>query len=253
MTEFYFALAHTTIDRRSFGSRPGQAHLVALHHYRTWAAMRDVTKPRKWCLDSGAFEAFSQGKPLTYEMWHEVASVCDADEIFGLDVIGDPKATRANVERAWADGIRAIPTFHYGSPWEYLEWAATSAPKLALGGVARRKDTERMPWITECFRRAWPVRAHGFGIASASGVNTVPFHTVDASSWFAGARRFKRHTAFSKGQLGKVKGVRVPSASMDDLAGEIDAYLQLEKWAQFKWRKEMELLSSLPTDWFVKR
>lgn len=247
MTHLYFAIGCHTIDEATFGMRPGLSHLVALQNFRGWEKQRHLTRPGRWCLDSGAYEAYTQGKPITYEQWHEIASTCDADEVFGLDVIGSPRKTRANVERAWADGIRAIPTFHFGAPWEYLEWAATSAPKFALGGMARRRDSERIGFIRECFKRQWPCRVHGFGVTSRKSVMAVPFHSVDSTTWLGGRRfkivNFNRH-------FGAWRRDRIPSKnSFDNQVHEVDTFVTFFEYVAHCWRKEMALLDSLPDEW----
>lgn len=250
MTKVYFASSgDRKTDEATFGARPGIHHLVALQAHRAWSKARDVTKPGSWCLDSGAFEAFTQGKPIEYERWSDVASMCDADEIFGLDVIGDSKATRANVERAWSDGIKAIPTFHFGEPWEYLEWAASSAPKFALGGMARRRDSERVGFIRECFRRAWPCRVHGFGVTSRDGAMAAPFHSVDSSSWLAG--RQYRLSLFNR-KMGGYRRQYMPSKStFRNQAIEIDSTVDFFRFVSFSWRKELAEMESLPNEWNI--
>ena len=255
MTQFYFAYCgNKNVEVATFAKRPPLARLVTTHSYKAWLTTGAVAS--RWCLDSGAFEALSQGKKMDYERWAGVVGQCSPDEVFGLDVIGDPRATRANVERAWADGIKAIPTFHYGSPWEYLEWAARSAPKAALGGVARLHRGRRVPWLQECFRRTWPARFHGFGIADAAAM-AVPFHTVDAATWFTTPLRAMGYRTYAQGELTQVSARRVPRSTMhkdaasNDLFGEVESFLRFEKAVRFRWRREMELLDQLPTEWFV--
>lgn len=56
--------------------------------------------------------------------------------VFALDVIGDPEATARNCEAM--TGVGAVPTFHYGSPWHYLEDLGRRYLRIALGGLVKR-------------------------------------------------------------------------------------------------------------------
>lgn len=202
-----------------------------------------------WCMDSGAFEAFTQGRPLSYEVWRDaILASPGAHEVFGLDVIGDAEASRKNVERAWRDGIPAMPTFHCGSDFKHLEWMAKAAPKIALGGVARMSIRKRAVWFEECFRRTWPCRVHGFGVTDYESIKRIPFHSVDSSTWFYAPKRFMFFRQYSHGFATGVQR-RVPCKGFNDLRGEVIATMRYARFARWRWSKEMNLLEGLPCAW----
>lgn len=255
MTKLYYAIGARDVMVGTLGHHhaavPPANLLVTTHSFKAFETFRQELQFGTWCLDSGAFEAHSQGKPMEYSRWAEVARSCDADEVFGLDVIGDARATRANVERAWSDGIKAIPTFHHGSPWEYLEWAARSAPKMAMGGVARMPLGKRSDWLAACFKRAWPVRVHGFGVTSFDSMMRVPFHSVDSSTWTYAPKSFGRFRQLSQGLSPAQRRIPCPVSARNDLRGEMFVAERSQRMVRSKWRREMELLDQLPTAWFA--
>jgi hypothetical protein len=194
--------------------------LVAWQELRVFLERRDRMRIRRWCLDSGAFMALSRGKPVDFDAFCEFASTCGADEVFGLDVIGDPEATMRNLEAMWKLGINAIPTFHFGAPWEVLQWAA-HRDKIALGGMApfvARRSTEVTRFVEQCFARVWPKKIHGFGVVRNSIIDRFPFHSVDASSWSFAPKAFHRWTAFTGTQE------RLPAKRSSSLVPELRQY-----------------------------
>jgi hypothetical protein len=192
---------------------------------------REKINVRSWILDSGAFSVFNSGKTIKLE---EYIAACrevqdDAKIIFGLDVIGDAPATRRNVEEMHAAGIDAVPTFHYGSPWEHLEWCA-QFPRLALGGVARLKSIPtKVAWLSECFARVWPKKIHGFGIVGDDPTSRLPFTSVDASSWMS-PRMFGTWRS-----LMRTSALRVYGVPADDMWSEVRYYLRLQERLESRW------------------
>jgi len=211
--------------------------LVALPFLDDFQKHRDNFNLNRWCLDSGAFSAHNSGAVITYEQWAEAAKGCDADEVFGLDVIGDSKGTRRNLERAWADGIDAIPTFHFGEPWAALDWCKESGRKIALGGCARIHHSRRLAWAQQCFARAWPVRVHGFACSSNEAVSLLPFDSVDATSW-----------CYAPGAMGAWAGytgkqIQVKCRGVSDYWVEVREHQRRERKATARWRRTMKQLN----------
>lgn len=209
--------------------------LVAFPFLKKFEKVRQKFNINEWCLDSGAFSAWQSGKTIELQEYIETCHTVDACEIFGLDVIGDPKATRLNLEKMWEEDIQAIPTFHYGSNWKQLKWAVEHSDKIALGGMARVRDSQRIPWIEQCFARAWPKKIHGFGLSSVKALGCAPFHSVDSTSWEFGPLARGRWSEF--GNL-KARGIK-------DLWVEVQEYKRREEFAKFRWRKELQRLEEV--------
>ena len=191
----------------------------------------------EWVLDSGAFTAHSSGKPVELQAYIDKvkelrAGPCPPAEVFGLDVIGDWRASRRNAEAMRDAGIvDVIPAFHFGSPESELLSLSKSFPKIALGGVARKGMKVKQAFAKRCFSKVWPKRLHGFGYATEETVMMLPWHTVDASTWEMGPFAFGRWSSLG----GKVWGVKT-----EDIRAEVDVYLRREAAAQSRWKRTME-------------
>jgi hypothetical protein len=196
---------------------------------------------RDWVLDSGAFSAHNSGKEIKLQDYIDTCKKMLAEdqtltEVFALDVIGDHKASLRNTEEMWRQGVPAIPTFHRGSPWPELKAIAADYPKVALGGVAMLRGDQKLEFAKQAFNLIWPKKIHGLGYGAEQHVMALPWHSVDATSWELGPCRFGRWKHF--GAL-SVRG------SNQNLRKEVEWYLELERKAQFRWRREMELLHEL--------
>lgn len=165
-------------------------------------------------LDSGAFGAYMRkttidlGRYCAYVEEHAPALACYA----ALDVIGDWRGTQRNVEAMEARGLRPIPTFHRGSPWAALDWAA-ERPYIAIGGLAadtsrpgvRQQTTEdnTAPFLDELFRRLeprWPVKVHAFGMVSQWALERYPLYSADSATAIVGGG-MGRVLEFSGGRM----------------------------------------------------
>jgi hypothetical protein len=220
---------------------PAPALLVSYVYLAGFEKNRHRYHYRDWVLDSGAFSAHNSGAIIRLQDYIDTCKrLMDEDptltEVFGLDVIGDFRATMRNIEEMWRQGVPAIPCFHRGTPWPELKAMARDFPKIALGGVAMLRGNEKMVFASQAFSLIWPKKIHGFGFGSKSQIMTLPFHSVDATNWEVGPCRFGRWEQF--GQM-SVRG------SNQNLRGEVEAYLRIEREAQFRWRKEMKQLADL--------
>lgn len=197
---------------------------------------------RDWVLDSGAFSAYMSGTVIDLTAYIEtcrelLATDPTLTEVYALDVIGDWRGTVRNTEAMWAAGVPAIPAFHGGEPWDVLVALARDYPKVALGGVAYAKVGLKLAWARQCFARVWPKRLHGFGFGGARAILALPFHSVDATNWEIGPCKFGNWRSFGGGNL-SVRGSR------QNLRSEVEWYLDLERRARERWRKEMAELEA---------
>ena len=121
MTAIRFALGggKKTIQK-AFEGTPA-SYLVSYVYFNEWDAVKEIFPQSDWVLDSGAYTAYTSGKPIRLQTYIDfVKRLRDTanppSEIFGLDVIGDWEASLKNIEQMWAQGIEAIPTYHAGEP-----------------------------------------------------------------------------------------------------------------------------------------
>lgn len=229
-------------------SRP--ALLVSYVYLKSFLTNRHRYHYRDWVLDSGAFSAHNSGTEIKLQDYIDVCKRLMAEdptltEIYSLDVIGDWRASQKNTEIMWQQGVEAIPCYHAGEPESVLKGLAKDYPKIALGGVALKGQGAKLKWASQCFARVWPKKIHGFAYGAKESILTLPWHSVDATSWEL------RPLAFGYWQsFGATLSVR---GSKQNLRCEVEWYLKLERRAQQRWAKEMRQLDALgPTVRFAE-
>lgn len=217
------------------------ALLVSFWYLESFEKRRHLFRYRDWVMDSGAFSAHNSGVTIDIQEYIDTALRLQASdptltEIYALDVIGDPDASLRNCEEMVRQGVRALPTFHMGSPWSMLD-ALRDYPKIALGGMVGKPRPAKQRFIEQAFARLWPMKIHGFGLASEDMLLRSPFHSADASSWELAPTKFGSWKAFGK--------LPVRGAGQD-LRPEVEWYLKMERRLRAHWAREMSLLERQP-------
>lgn len=147
--------------------------------------------------DSGAYSAATTGAVIDLSAyadwllrWNDLFTVQS-----NLDVIGDHAATATNYERLRAAGCDPLSVFHVGEPWPVLERMCSDHRYVALGGLAlhlTNPSIQRkiMAWLVKAFRigRDHGTVFHGFGVTSSQLVKSLPFYSLDSSSYTYGQR-----------------------------------------------------------------
>ena len=205
--------------------------LVAFPFWKAFEKVRKEYNIGKLALDSGAFSAWNSGKKIELVEYNALCKDVECTEIFGLDVIWNPEATQRNLEKQWSEGIDAIPTFHGGSDWRWLDWAK-QRPKIAISN----RKANRQRWMVEVFKRIFPHRVHGFGIGSRMMLDKVPFHSIDATSWLFRPAA----TGDWIGYNGKTLAVR--AKGMTDFRIEVEEYQRRSRWAAVRWRNALKAI-----------
>ena len=144
--------------------------------------------------DSGGFSAETQGvhiAPGEYAQW-----VKRYQHLFStyanLDVIGNAEATAVNQKRLEDMGLSPIPVFHASGDFAPLEALLDAGYSyIALGGLVpySMQPKVRMRFCIKAFQLA-EGRAvfHGFGVTSWGTMSSLPWYSVDSSSWGQGFR-----------------------------------------------------------------
>lgn len=239
-------LAHEPKAQGSVTLRRGlpelPALLVSYVYLKGWPELQQQIQYRDWVLDSGAFSAHNSGVDVKLEDYIDTArKLQESDptlsEIYALDVIGDPEASIANADEMNRQGVPAIPTFHLGSHWSYLDDIARRYDKIAIGGLAHSSHAQRMEFTGQVFARVWPKKVHGFAMAGRRMVMAYPFHSVDSTSWEIGPCKFGTYKSFRGSNLA-IRGAN------QNLTAEVNSFLKLERLAKAKWRRELALLEA---------
>lgn len=144
--------------------------------------------------DSGGYSAHTRGATIEvddYAAWvnrwaHRLNVVAT------LDVIGDAVATARNTERLRElVAVPVIPAFHVNEPWDALEQLLADGERyIALGGMVGKPPRALLGWATHAFRLAGDAAVyHGFGLTHPAAVRSLPWYSVDSSSWSGGFMR----------------------------------------------------------------
>jgi hypothetical protein len=195
---------------------------------------------RDWVMDSGAFSAKNSGVDIPLDKYIDtcrefLTTDPQLTEVFSLDVIGDHVASRRNCDAMWEAGVPAIPCFHHGEPESVLTELAAAYPKIALGGAVGLRSQYKLKWAQQCFARVWPKRIHGFGFGAATHILALPWHSVDATNWETGPCNWGNWRRY--GHM-SVRG------SHQNLRGEVEDLLTIERQAQVRWKKQMAELEA---------
>lgn len=151
-------------------------------------------------LDSGAFSAWTQGVEIDIQEY--IAFIKEHEHILevyaNLDVIGvggkQPNRLTAEMtlknQKIMEDaGLKPMAVFHFGEPFEFLEYYVQNNEYIALG-VAGNTGKKIQPWLDDCFsnyicdEKGYPRRKiHGFAVTSLSNMIRYPWYSVDSTSW----------------------------------------------------------------------
>jgi hypothetical protein len=161
-------------------------------------------------LDSGAYSARTLGRVIDLEKYCDYVEANRAAlaAYAVLDVIGDLSATKRNLARMHARGLKPVPIYHAIDPVSELEeLLAEGHDYIAIGGMASEAKSssrvEREKTLEACWKvigRHWPVKVHGLGLLSQWALERYPFYSVDGSSAIMGAG-MGRVMRFEDGQL----------------------------------------------------
>ncbi len=142
--------------------------------------------------DSGAFSAYTQGVEIQikdYATWLKRWSHLITTAV-NLDVIRNPSASKKNQNKLEQLGCEVIPVFHTGSDFSILDELAESYPYIALGGMVGAPKLATLRWAAACMMRTKNQGTvfHGFGMTDKKNIESLPWYSVDSSSWGAGHR-----------------------------------------------------------------
>ena len=101
----------------------------------------------------------------------------------------------------------AIPTFHYGEPFNVLGfYVAYGATYIGLGGIALAKSNgakfkDIIEWINTCTEKYPTIKFHLFGCQDYRIIDYISVHSADGAAWIISAAMKSRKTGKSKFDL----------------------------------------------------
>ena len=180
--------------------------LFSYHYIRASRAFEEaVLALAPYCdvlIDSGAFSdhygglaAAKQGRkhnPINIDEYIEACRRYHGKvwQYIMLDVIKNPGASRANLERMTDAGLRPMPVFVYPESYDRIPHMVEVNEHICVPGGAS-KTTRRFMW--QRFQRAYEAsdrkaRIHGLGFVRWPDMFHLPLYSVDSSSWSTGGR-----------------------------------------------------------------
>lgn len=247
MTDMFFAL-NGNFARALSGWDFDEEPVNALVTFASPALIADVRRSgmpfSRVMLDSGAFSAWNSGNVIDIDALIEATLDPFFTESVCLDVIGDAEASVRNAMAMKAAGSPAFPVFHLGDPWEHLDAYRAAFPRVGLSCRFGEPITQSLAWLEQCFARGWPHRFHSFGWTGAAALSRFPFDSADSLSWvvpqqFGQWRAFGRQHRAHFGFPSPATGLAVRRVPAESLRGEIMAFLKVQRFLKWKWRKEL--------------
>lgn len=170
--------------------------------------LRAQGKRAKHMIDSGAFTAWSLGKPVDLAAYCDVCnwlldtfSDCMDFTFIALDQIPGQKGRETTDEdRATAcvvsaqnydfmkERVRGVikPVFHTGDP-DWLLAHYTAEEYIGFGMSQAIAEKERVRWVQQAYRKAPGKRLHGLAATGFSMLRAAPWHSVDSAAWLYAA------------------------------------------------------------------
>ncbi len=142
-------------------------------------------------LDSGAFTAYTQGKPVDIEEYMKYVGRAqehlDNLVYFQLDVIGDPVGTSKNLKTMMNKGLKPIPIFTRGTSIKVLDKLAQGDHELiSIGGVSFASGVrEHTDGYVKYVMNRLPAKQkiHWLGYAKDSMLKAFNPYSFDSINW----------------------------------------------------------------------
>ena len=156
-------------------------------------------------LDSGGFSAWSKGQEIDIYKYIDYIKKNKIELYFNLDVIGDVEGTKRNQKIMEDNGLNPIPVFHYGEPFEYLDWLVERYDYIGLGGTVGKSVKTREEFFDEVFKRHPNKDYHGLGVTAKSLVEKYNWFSADSTLWLNPFKNKKVVTIDGKGKKSDIE------------------------------------------------
>lgn len=148
-------------------------------------------------LDSGAFTAFSSGKPVEFSKWLEYAvsfrekftPVCASVNLMQLDIIGDQKASFINYEKAIDANLSCMPILTFGATDDEIDQWLEYGVYSAIGGLVGKKPVLQKKFLDKVFSKVIKLdkipKIHLLGMVNEWSAMRYPVFSCDSTGWQA--------------------------------------------------------------------
>lgn len=162
-------------------------------------ALKAMQTPAPFFLDSGAFTAWSTGKPIKIEDYADFVLLHQTrlDIASNLDDIAkNEQLSYDNLKILENKGCVVAPVFHTREDFKWLDrYLDEGYDYILLGGMV----AEHKAWLLQWLDYVWlnhltnkdgtpKVKVHGFGMTIMDYMERYPWYSIDSSSWTYGSR-----------------------------------------------------------------
>ena len=173
-----------------------------------------ISKYDSFLLDSGAFSMFGGAKTDIKEYVDKYIAFInkyDIQNFFELDIysiigVKETEYIRNKIEKATKK--QTIPVWHLELGIDYYKKLVSRYNYIAIGASGKhdskwtRNQPEKLKKLVQ-YANSKGVRVHGLGYTDAVGMKTIPFYSVDSTSWLSG-NRFGAVYIFKNNEMTKV-------------------------------------------------
>ncbi len=155
-------------------------------------------------LDSGAFTAANSGGEVTLEEYcgYLRANAGCFWQYVALDRIGDPAATRRNLDAMVRAGLSPMPVHVLGDSAERMDELFSLSPRVCLGGLLRPgRGHADAGYLNHKMKWAAGRPVHWLGYVVPSAIQAHRPYSCDSSSWSYGCRYGDLHVYKGGGRM----------------------------------------------------
>ena len=232
--------------------------LFSHHYFNSKPRVEAVLKKNmdhEIMVDSGAFTAWSIGKPVDLEAVRDFYKFCQSikpDLIFiNLDQIPGKRGQKPSKEEAkkacevsWKNYIslkkdikNLLPVFHEDDDYKYLEMMKQETDYIAISPANDSSTERRIGWLDTVYHNLKAdYRTHGLAATSKRIMERYPFYSVDSVNYRAFAMYGRGESASKEMLLSKRKSSKSQTHYVErTIEQEIKQYKKLEKHITKLW------------------
>lgn len=170
----------------------------------TLASHRDKIR---FLMDSGAFTAFSGGKPIALDDY--CGFIRDLPfkpwRYFTLDVIGDPEATRRNYRVMLERGFEPVPICTAGGDYAEMDEYFKTSSLVGIGGLVHQKPATKLRMVAQAMKAANGRNLHLLGFTGSQEIKKFRPYSADSSSWLQTSRYGKLLCYLGRGECRTIR------------------------------------------------
>ena len=144
----------------------------------------------RFLLDSGAFTAFSSGKPIQLDDYCRFIESLPFKpwRYFTLDVIGDHDATVKNYEIMLSRGFTPVPIYTLGQDYSVIDYYYETSDFVGVGGLVGKSKKVILRTVDKAMKQAKGRKIHLLGYTAIKDIKYFRPYTCDSSSWSSSLR-----------------------------------------------------------------